>query len=380
MKTVLFFISVARHVFSEHLEGIYQYARKLNWHIQMIEKCGTKAQVREALAFWKPIGVFVEYGDIAAFQDRRLFRGLPVVYFDNGRSRARNCSFVGFDSASAGRLGAGHLLGLGLRHFAYVGYWDRVVWDREREAAFAKTIRAAGRDCEIIRLDGVRGNFGRRSDILQKRLARLPRPCGVMAANDGVGEAVLNICARLGIGVPDEMAVLGVDNDRDICENTMPALTSVVHPHVVEGCSAARLLHGLIVSGGSSGCGKHMHGAERLVVRQSTRRMAVDDSLVADVLEIISREACAGVNVAGIVQRTGVSRRLLERHFRLATGKSILEEITRVRFEKVYELLANSRCPIDSIAGQTGFSTEVALRKAFRKREGCSMGAWRRRH
>lgn len=381
LKTILFFSS-SRNKFSEHLEGIYAHGRKLNWHVQIIGGKMTRKLIRENLAFWNPAGVFVEYGEQPIFRDLRLFGKIPVVYFDTGKTHPLHGHYITFDSAAVGRLGAEHLLQLDLPTYAYVGYWTPVVWDRERQAAYVQAIRLAGKPCLTFRGMTRLQTSSERARRIQNWLQTLPRPCGVMAANDFVAEEILNVCTRLGIAVPDDLAVLGVDNIRHICESQRPSLSSIAHPILQEGRLAAQVLERLIASPAARPDKPKLwyFPPERLVVRQSTRRIAADRSGVTVALETICRKACAGIGVPEVVEAMGVTRRMAERHFRLATGHSILDEILRVRFEKVYELLANPSCRIDSIAGQSGFSTEVALRKAFRRREGCSMSAWRKRH
>lgn len=380
MKTFLFFISKARNCFSEQLEGIYRYARDLNWHVQIIERNQSRARVKEALSFWKPAGVFVEYAAGTDCLNRRVFGAVPVVYIDIGERKPTCGHYVSFDSAAAGRMGAEHLLQFGFRQYAYVGYWERRIWDRERGAAFAESIRRSGSSCRMFNCADDR-EIVKRHRSMEEWLVALPRPCGIMAANDRVAEEVLNACARLGISVPDEMAVLGVDNDRQLCENLRPTLTSIVPGVVREGSRAAELMDGLLASG-KSGTGREVIRIppERIVIRQSTRRFTCNREKVAKAVEMIRKRACEGIGVGDVAESMGVSRRMAERHFIAVTGHSVLEEITRVRLERVRELLANPHCALGSIAGQTGYSTEVALRKAFRLREGCSMRTWRERH
>lgn len=379
MKTVLFFISNARNGFSEHLEGVHAYAHRRNWHVQVVSRAMTRELVRESIAFWKPIGVLVEYDGQSVLRDSRLFGDIPVVSFDTGQTKPRRGTYIAFDSVAAGRMGADHLLQLDLPTYAYVGFWSSVVWDRERESAFRRAIQAAGKTCLTFRCTTSRTERMRR---LQDWLNALPRPCGVMAANDLAAEEVLSVCIGEGIAVPDDLAVLGVDDFRPLCEALRPTLSSIAHPILREGYRAAQVLDELMgaPAGGANVSQVIRFPPERLVVRQSTRRLVLDRSKVAAALETIRERACAGLRVEEVVAVMGVTRRMAERHFRLATGHSIHEEIDRVRFEKVYELLANPNCRIDAIAGRSGFSTEVALRKAFRQREGCSMSVWRGKH
>lgn len=380
MKTVLFFIAQERYCFSEQLEGFCQYARKANWHVQVAERPKDNRRMREILDVWRPSGAFVEYGDRRDLVDRRLFAKVPVVYFDIGRVKPVRGHFMSFDSAAAGRIGAAHLIRLDCESYAYVGHWERTVWDVERREAFEREIRATGRPFAA---------FQQTSDLraadrhlsLSKWLKRLPRPCGVLAANDRVAEEVLSACQRLHIPVPDDFAVMGVDNDRTVCENVSPTLSTVVPCTLQEGYCAAEWLDRLMNEPCDDTCLEVRRvPPQKVLERQSTRRPAGGHREILAALECIRKNACAGMTVSDVVAVLGGSRRNAERHFRQATGRSIQEEITRVRFERVYELLENPNCALGAIAGQAGYSTEVALRKAFRQCEGCSMSEWRRKH
>ncbi len=376
-KTILFFVSLDRRCFEEQLDGIFRHPHAQNWHVQVVE-LKSEAAMRKSLEFWKPSGVIVEYGDAFAFSPS-LFGRTPTVLIDIGR-RLPPAGFnvVGFDSGAAGRMGAEHLLGLDLPTYAYVGFSRPVVWDSERRAAFAETVRKAGRN--LVEFFPARQiPPAERHRRLCAWIKALPRPCGLMACNDCVGEEVLNICSRLGVRVPDDVAVLGVDNDATLCENTSPPLASIVPGAFQGGLNVAQILDDLMSCGANGGRAPVVarHTPLRVVVRKSVRRIVCDRSKVSLALELIRRRACEGIDVGDVVAEMGVSRRAAENHFRLATGKSILEEIQEVRFERVLEMLRDPKQQIGAIAGSCGFATEVALRKAFRQRMGISMRAWR---
>ena len=268
-------------------------------------------------------------------------------------------------------------MALGLRDYAYVGFRIPMFWARERHDAFVAAVAKNGRGCHVF--DPEREQLPHvRQAACADWVRGLPRPCGIFAANDYVGEEILNICAQQGISVPDELAVLGVDNDEAVCENTTPSLSSIAPDFERGGYMAAELLARRIVGTWCSPVFLKF-GVERVVTRQSTRRMACDRGRVAEAVEMIRRRACEGLSAAEVVKFIGEPRRTAEMHFREATGRSIHEEIDEVRFTKVFELLKNPRQSIDAIPDICGFKTGVALRKAFRLRTGLSMRDWRKR-
>lgn len=376
MRTVLFFISLDRLAFNEHLEGIYRYARKFAWHVQVLDLPTSPSQMKAILALWKPAGAFVEYGDRKTGFSDRAFGGLPVVFLDIGRRKPGRGLYVGLDSAAVGRMGADSLLRLGLSSYGYVSQRLPEQWDLERGDGFADAIGQSGCKVSVFRPATVLSPE-KRHRLLLDWLMALPRPCGLMGANDRVGEEVLNACSALDIAVPDDMAVLGVDNDLRICENQTPTLTSI-NPDVVRvGYAAAELLDRLMAAPPGGRFGNRYLLPSGIVSRASTCRLPCDRGKVADALEFIRTHAGGGLQVPDVVAVMGVSRRAAENHFRAATGRSIHEEIDEARFALVFDNLRNPKRSLGSIAGICGFPSESALRKAFRQRTGLSMRKWR---
>ena len=379
MKTVLFFISSTRHTCSNRLEGILRYARGRDWHVQVVERAFHKVNVREQLDFWKPIGVIAECGSGARELNAASFGDIPAVYFDADRATRGAGCYVGSDSDSISRLAARHLLSLGLPNYAFATFRLPMFWARERSEAFAEAVAKSGKGCFVF--DPEREL---RPDARQRQLTawlrNLPRPCGIFAANDYVGEEIINICGQLGISVPNDIAVLGVDNDEQICERLVPTLSSIAPDFVYGGYLAAKML-GEAIDGAATPDGDvSLFATDRLVVRQSTRRIACDRKRVADAVEMIRKRALEGLSVPDVVAFMGEPRRTAEMHFREATGRSIHEEIDEVRFAKVLELLRNPRQELGAIPDLCGFSTGVALRKAFLLRTGLSMRDWRKKN
>ena len=179
--------------------------------------------------------------------------------------------------------------------------------------------------------------------------------------------------------MPGDIAVLGVDDDEQICENTMPTLSSISPDFAHGGYLAAEML-GRLIDGDGPRRAFLRYEPGTIVVRQSTRRFAFSRERIAEAVEMIRRRACEGISVEDVASYIGIPRRTAEMHFRAATGRSIHEEIDEVRFTKVLALLKNPRQALDAIPDLCGFSTCVALRKAFKLRTGLSMREWRVRN
>lgn len=379
-KSILFFISLDHRCFSTQLDGIFQYPRARDWRVQVVSDALSAAKMRKTVEYWKPSGIIVEYSNAFRIAPD-LFGDVPTVFIDIGRREPpKQAHVVGFDSSAAGKMGAEYLLGLNLSAYAYVGYRQPVAWDLYRRRAFMETVRKANQPVTAF-FTKKAIHPAERFKRLHDWIKALPRPCGVMACNDRMGEEVLNICARLGIRVPEEIAVLGVDNDTSLCENINPSLASIDPDFCQSGFFAAQILDELMSS--PHRCAgpfiQRFHPPRGVEVRQSVRRLKGDRFKIGLALEMIRRRACDGLDVGDVVSEMGMSRRAAEKHFRNVTGKSILEEIRDVRFAKVFKLLRDPRRQIGVIAGLCGFDTEVALRKAFRMRTGMSMSDWRSR-
>ena len=346
--------------------------------MQVVERAFHKVNVREHLDFWHPIGVIAECGSSAEELNEAAFGKMPVVYFDADKAKRGPGFYVGSDSASIGHLAAQHLLALGLPNYAFVAFRLPLFWSNDRRRHFVKEVTRAGKPCIVFDME-----HKQRAHVRQAALARwlgsLPRPCGIFAANDYVGEEILNTCAQLGISVPEEIAVLGVDNDENLCEVVSPTLSSIEPDFIRGGYIAAELLD-RIISGEVKRPQTISFSASRIVVRQSSRRIACDRKKVAAALELIRRRACSGLSAADVVAAIGEPRRTAEMHFREVVGKSIHEEIDDVRFAKVVQLLGNPFQYLDAVHSMCGFATSVAMRKAFRLRMGCSMREWRKQH
>lgn len=216
----------------------------------------------------------------------------------------------------------------------------------------------------------------RRRKLLAEWLKSLPRPCGVFAVNDALAEEICAMASSAGIHIPDELAVIGVDDDSVICERTNPSLTSIRLDFEQGGYMCAELLDRKIHDSRFMQISLK-YGPVLIVRRGSTRRFAQTDRRVAKAVEYIRRNACEGVGTLEVAGKMGLSRRMAEVLFRRYVNRSIHEEIVSVRLERVKVLLSNLRQDISSIASMCGWSSESALRKTFKERFGVSMREWR---
>ena len=356
------------------LRGIARYVREYGpWSIYL-EPRGLEESVPGWLRNWDGDGI------IARFQNARIARaivstGIPTVDV-LGVVRRPELPLAHVDNAAIARLAAEHLLERGFRRFAFCGL-DGTNWSDERRDAFGQAVALAGGECIVYRPRGARGTWEDEQDRIAEWVRSLPRPCGVMACNDPRGQKVLEACRRSGVRVPDEVAVVGVDNDEPICEIADPTLSSVVADHEGVGYQAAALLDR--ARAGEIGAGVAVFVPPvGVVTRRSSDVLALADREVAAAIGLIREHACLGLQVDEVCQKLALSRSTLQRRFRQVLGHTIHDEIVRVRLGRAQELLAETEMPIAAIAVRCGFSCQEYLGAVFRARLGQTPASYRR--
>ncbi len=378
-QTVLFIVYSNKYVCADRIDGARRYAEKAGWSIQVIERNGgdKPVDVGGVIDFWKPIGVIAECGGGIPEISRRTLGRVPCVYLDDDPDKTSGRGlFVNSDSERVGEIAAKELLSIGYPNYAFAGWRRPRFWSEDRRRAFESALKLHGRACETFRCPEGTGEMTRR-ERMREWLKTLPKPCGLFAVNDPVGEEVLTLASSSGISVPDELAVIGVDDDPVICERTTPTLSSIRLDFGQGGYICAELLD------------RHLHDPSFksarikfapvfVTRRQSTRRFAQTDKRVARAVEFIRRKACDGIGAVDVAAEIGVSRRMAEMLFSRFVRRTLHEEIVAVRMERVERLLSNPRQDISAISGLCGWTSTSALRKAFKDAHGgLSMREWR---
>ncbi len=274
------------------------------------------------------------------------------------------------DANEVARMAAEHLLGRHLRHFAYVGLEDRA-WSTRREKAFREFLVAKGFDAHIY--DQPKRpqdrNWENEQSILARWIRQLPKPVGLFACNDDRGRQVLEACRLAELRVPEDVAVLGVDDDEVFCALSNPPLSSVALNAETAGYRAAELLDGMM-QGRIKKPRRIMVEALRVVARRSTDVIAVEDQDVASALQFIHRQQGCGISVDSVVHEVAISRRRLEKQFREILGRTIIEEIQNTRLERAKRLLLETSYPIAKVAEVTGFGSTGYFIQFFHRRVG----------
>jgi LacI family transcriptional regulator len=332
---------------------------------------------------WQATGV------IARIQSAKIARkilasGLPVIAIDLSeeqladRNPLSGISEIRADSRQAGRLAAEHFLERGFRNFAFCGYEGRI-WSEHRLEGFSERLAEAGFSCDVFEPKRRRPSLTWKWEqpMVKAWLQSLPRPVALMACSDIRGRQVMEACFAQGLSVPDDVAVCGVDDDHLICNLTNPPLSSVAFGLEQAGYRAAELLDGLM-SGAVREPQRIMVDALWVVPRRSTDVIATDDRHVSIALRFIRDNARQTISVDDVVRQAGPSRRGLEIRFRDVVGRSIRNEIQRVRLTYAKQLLVETNLPAERIAALVGFSSLQYLSNVFRRETGQTLAKFRR--
>lgn len=366
------------------LYGIAAYARSHGpWTLHYQERA-IDAPMPPAIRRWRPDGLLARIvGPRLGREVQRL--GLPTVDL-LGEQSIPGVPAIVPDQEALTHLAFHHLLERGLRHFAYVGF-DRVAFSNGRREQFRDYARARGFDARVFEGAGLRHAIGlaqieedtaRHGRELGAWLRGLPKPVGVYACNDIRAFQVLSICRENDIAVPDDVAVVGVDDDPVLCTLSDPPLSSVDPNAQRIGYEAAAMLHRMIDGLGPAEPAETRIAPAGVVTRRSSDVLAVADREVAGAVRHIRLHACDGLTVEDVARRAGMSRRTLERRFAEHLGRSPSAEITRVRLRRVQELLVGTDLPVEKVAREAGFTHLESLYRLFKKTSGLTPGEYRR--
>ncbi len=358
------------------IRGIRAYAlRRPNWAFR---NGPPDAEILPSLRQWKPDGIIADivHADFA----RRLSRlRRPIVDTAFWIVHPR-IPVVDVDNLAVGRMAAEYLLSLGFCHFAFFG--NVAAYSGLREKAFVQRLTESGVRAAVFHGEPLRQmssptNWKKMDTQTRRWLHRLAKPVAMFVCNDATARILADLCGQLGLHVPDEVALLGVDDDQLECLLTSPPLSSIAIPGKRIGYEAAKLLDRAMTAP-SSPVRRLFLPPMHVVARQSTDTMATDDPVVIAALRYIQVHAAEGINVAGIVHGIGVGRRELERKFRAILGRSVLQELRRTRITQAQKLLAGTDLPMPTVAKLSGFASAHRLTIVFHRLCGLPPTAYRR--
>jgi LacI family transcriptional regulator len=307
---------------------------------------------------------------------------LPAVGIEGGSIQHDPASRIPdfrTDNAAIGRLGAQYLIERGFTRLAFCGIPSTAEnpWSVERATAFQKCAREHRLPCVLYsaRVTTVRKWINLQHE-LTAWLESLEKPVGLLAANDDRARHVLEACRAIGLRVPDDVAVLGVDNDEVMCELTNPPLSSIEHGAASLGYQAAALLDRLM-AGKKARKLLTLVAPQGVVTRHSTDVLAIADPDVAAAMAFIHQHSCEPIGVADVVEAVGISRSTLDARFK-NFGRTIRGEIQRLRVERARFLLATTDLPIKKIATMAGFAYAHYMTTIFHRSTGWTPAEYRK--
>ncbi len=367
MKKVAILIETSRAYGRGLLRGISRFNQERRSWSTYFQPQGLGDAPPPWLQTWRGDGI------IARIENQRLAKeviaaNVPTINL-RGSLHDLQIPFIGSDNPKVAELGAEHLLERGYRHFGFCGFSrEDLKGFHTRGESFKKLVEDAGFACEVLstaRTTKQTRSWGRDQRQLANWISALPKPVGIMTANDDLGFLVLDACRRANVRVPEDVGVVGVDNDEFLCDLSVPKLSSIRINSEETGYRAARLLDEWMQTGvqPEPGLGVPPKG---LVVRQSSDVLATDDQAVIQAAGFIRDNACNAIDVGDVIQHVGISRTSLESRFKKVLRHTMHEEIRRVRIDRAKELLAETDLPIKWIAQESGFKSPQYLTRMFR--------------
>ncbi|MEO1529663.1 MAG: XylR family transcriptional regulator [Planctomycetota bacterium] len=311
-----------------------------------------------------------------------LERGIPTVNLSDIRANDSLPSVLN-DHNAIGRTAATHLVDKGIEHFAFAGFSDHH-WSAQRRIGFLAGLKERGMQSPELRVHvhesdwsrATRSGWQATQDEIVNWVRELPRPVGIFACNDFRGQHVLEACQTAKLSVPDEAAVLGVDNDHVLCDFCDPPLSSIIPAAERIGYEAAVMLDQLMR--GQPPELIHQEIAPLgIAERLSTEVMAIDDEDVASAIQLIRLRACEGLTVSDILEEVPIARSSLERRFRQYLGRSPQAEIRRVQIKRACQLLRDTDLSLVKISQLTGFKHSEYFSVVFKREVNETPGRYR---
>lgn len=360
------------------LRGISRYAKtRRNW--DLFFEPGGPEETFPLLKRWKPHGMLVRVHQ-RRMANRVLKAGIPAVDLGYVIPDLFPWSLSNHQE-EVGRAAAEHLLGRGFQHFAFCGWGPQDPsardWETRRLDSFQATV---GTPKVVVYSWPARANerlWRREQSRLARWLKGLPKPIGLFASNDIRASHVLSAARLAGLRVPEDIGLIGVDNDEVLCEVTSPTLSSVALDLEGMGMRGAKLLDGLLD-------GKDFQGEVirvppiGVVARQSTDVVATDDDHVVRAVRHMRDHLAEGIDIRDVVAALPISRKALELRFKAALHRTPLDELNRLRIERARELIGQTTMPIKQIAGECGFRYLENFHATFRRLTGKTPGEYRK--
>ncbi len=374
---ILLLVETSRSFGRELLYGIARYSR-IHGPWVFYREVGALEQSARKLLGWDADGFITRNPVDVSVLDDLTIPGILVIHHEN--KLPTHFPTIVTDSPAIGKMAADHLMERGYKHFAFCGL-DQLRWSNERCHHFVRRLHECGHQVHVYRQSRTRmkQSWKYEQKYMADWISSLPHPVGILACNDDRGQQAIEACKIARIRVPDEVGVLGVDNDELICELSDPPMSSIALNIRMAGYQAAELLEKLIRGEAMTGQ-RIVVTATHIQTRQSTDIMAVSDREVADAIRFIYQNSNRSIQVMDVANAVALSRSALEKRFRKAINTTIHEKIRQIRIEKITRILIETDLAISQIAQQMGFPGIEHIARYFRTEKGMSLQAYRKKY
>ena len=359
----------------EIIRGIMSFARtQPSW---VIRRESPKTSIVPWLMQWQPHGLISHIEDMEMLEK---LRPLTAPWIDlTTRYPGDEPPPIWQDDRKVGQIVAEYFYAKGHRHFAYVGF--RVhKYSIERQTGFDIAVAKLGGHCDLFLREELPAQPTAKHDWTTDRkrliawLIALPKPVGILACHDVAGAEIIEACEQCGLSVPEQVAVVGVEDDDLLCFTTQPHLSSVRMPNESIGFRSAEHLHRVLTGKKPR---KIILPPIGVVTRGSSDLVAVEDRVVSSALKFIHAHLHEPIRVESVLEKVPVSQSVLERRFREVLGRTPLAEIRRLRIERAKLLLADTKLPMTRIAEQCGFNSTVRFSMVFHELAGVTPTGYR---
>ena len=363
MRTILVFRTGTTGTWREKLAGITAFAKTADWRVQAIDARTQLPDIKSLLSFWEPSGIILDASGDTSRLDPRFFSRMPCVCITpSSDAFRRKTATVRSSSREIANLAARELLRREIKTLAFIDAPGKPSWSTEKREAFRAVAELHGFPLHVI--------------TATAELFSLPRPIGLFAATDFLAAEVLVLAGHGRLRIPEDLSVVGVDDDPEICESCVPTLSSVRPDFTELGFIAAQTLRRRIDSPR-----RKIESIEippvGLVRRASSG--AQTDTCISQALEKIRLHACEGLSVADVAALFGdCSRRSAELRFKAATGMTMTDALLDVRLSRACDYLKEN-LSVSSVANFCGWKSDITFRKAFKDKFGILPTALRRR-
>lgn len=364
------------------LRGIAQYSRTHGpWvfyrEAPFYERLTQKERIQR-IKDWRPDGMIMrEQGGLDSVL---LELGLPIVYSSHRRGPVPGIPNILGDDRQIGTMAAEYLISKGFRSFGFCGFKD-MWWSADRGRFFAEYLQTTGFSTEFYTPPSGRAApvWSEEPELMADWIRTLPKPCAVFACTDDRCRQLAEACKRAGVKVPEEVALLGADNDELVCEFASPPLSSIMLNTEKSGYDGAAVLHRMM-QGERVGEVTIPIPAPHVVTRQSTDIVAITDPVIATALNYIREHYRKGITVVDVARIAGVSRRVLEIRFRKLMNRSVYEEVLRLRMNQACFLLTDTNLSVAQVAEALNYEEIKYFSRAFRQVIGMSPLAYRKQY